>query len=111
MLSWDMEAKVGGAETASLRSPAPVLPWSPFPRLTEGPDTEGFALLWPTALSVKWEKEPFLLQNHGKGATLCHVFACSNAPLPFSHLIPPPPGGPSLGVQYHCVNLQTCYTM
>lgn len=97
MHSWDLEVKVGGVETASLRSPTRVLPWSPFPKLTEGLEREGFALLWSTALSVKRGKEPFLLQNHVKGATVCHVFACSNAPVSFSHLIPPS-GSPSLGV-------------
>lgn len=56
MLSWDLEVKVGGVERALLHSPTQVLPWSPFSRLTEGLETEGFAFLWFTALSVKWEK-------------------------------------------------------
>lgn len=73
MWSWDLEVKVGRAETALLHSPAQVLPWNPFPRLTEGLQSEGFSFPWSAALSVKWGKCPFLLQNHIKGATVCHV--------------------------------------
>lgn len=46
MLSWDLEVKVGGVERALLHSLTQVLPWSPFSRLTEGLETEGFAFLW-----------------------------------------------------------------
>jgi len=77
MLSWVLEVRVGGLETALLRRLTLALPWSPFPKLTSGLET-GFALLWSMPLSTKWKKEPFFLQDHVKGVTVITVlFKCT----------------------------------